>query len=131
MPASLLGSGTVYLCPCPSASCVQLQSVTTLGRHENSPVDSAQNHERLTGAEIVETGVPVKSGRDVSWKYHVGALRAMCLNCLVCRCCCADLRERHGKDAERHAQEPSLPRRSCFTLTAGDARHFDHDLHLQ
>ena len=61
MPASLLGSGTVYLCPCPSTSCVQLPSMTTSVRHETSPVDSAQNHERLTGAESVETGVPVET----------------------------------------------------------------------
>ena len=61
LPASLLGSGTVYLCLCPPTSCVQLQSMTTSVRHEPRLVDSAQNHERLAGAESIELGVPVET----------------------------------------------------------------------
>ena len=58
-----------------------------------SPVYSAQKHERLTGAESVRTGVPVETFLGG----NVGALRAMRVKSLVCRC--TELPERHRKDA--------------------------------
>ena len=87
--------------------------------HEPSPVAWTQKQERLTVAGSV----------DVFWGYHVGALRATCVNSLVCRCCGTHLREKPKKKSERRTQKPPLPRRGSFTLTGGSTA-FDHDLHL-
>ena len=57
MPASFLGSGTVYVCPAPCTACVQMEVMTTSVTHEASPDCSAQKHERLTGDHSLETGV--------------------------------------------------------------------------
>ena len=59
----------------------------------------------------------MNASKDLSWRYHVGALRATCVK--VCRCC-GTLRERHAKskDCERRARAASTEK----VLTAGDAR---------
>ena len=92
--------------------------MTTSVRHETSPVDSAQNHERLTVAESIETGVPVETflGVEVScWGLESNVFEQFGVHMLRCRLA-REAWERRG----RGAQESPLPRRGCFALTAGD-----------
>ena len=60
----LFSEVALYLCPCPSTSRLHMdpmESLTTSVRHKTRPVYLAQKHERLTGAESVENGVPVRA----------------------------------------------------------------------